>query len=97
MEVYEISARFMRRIQAKEYEPAEAEVTLKANLADGEDYMAAATTLMTAAKSTVIESGLKSGKTTAEAVATSEAPKNVGGRPKKQELTPPAATTGSPE
>jgi hypothetical protein len=90
MEVYEISARFMRRIQAKEYEPAEAEVTLKANLADGEDYMAAATTLMTAAKSTVIESGLKSGKTTAEATVVSEAAKNVGGRPKKQELTPPA-------
>lgn len=90
MEVYEISARFMRRIQAKEYEPAEAEVTLKANMADGEDYMAAATTLMTAAKSTVIESGLKSGKTTAEATVVSEAAKNVGGRPKKQELTPPA-------
>jgi len=93
MEVYEISARFMRRIQAKEYEPAEAEVTLKANLADGEDYMAAATTLMTSAKTTVIESGLKSGKTTAEATVVSEAAKNVGGRPKKETLTPPAAKT----
>jgi hypothetical protein len=89
MEVYEISARFMRRIQAKEYEPAEAEVTLKANLAEGEDYASLATSLMGTAKTTVIEAGLKSGKATAE--ATAEAPKNVGGRPKKTELTPPAA------
>lgn len=92
MEVYELTARFMRRIQAKEYEPAEAEVTLKANLGDGEDYMTAATTLMTAAKTTVIEAGLKSGKTTAEATATSAAPANKGGRPPKQTLTPPAET-----
>lgn len=36
MQVYEISVRFMRRIQVREYEPAEAEVTVKAQLADGE-------------------------------------------------------------
>jgi hypothetical protein len=91
MEVYEISARFMRRIQAKEYEPAEAEVTLKANLAEGEDYAALATSLMGTAKTTVIEAGLKSGKATAE--ATAEAPKNKGGRPPKETLVPPAAKT----
>ena len=92
MEVYEINARFMRRIQAKEYEPAEAEVTFKANLAEGEDYMALAGELMANAKSTVIESGLKSGKATAEVATADAAPKNVGGRPKKQTLTPPAET-----
>lgn len=91
MEVYEISARFMRRIQAKEYEPAEAEVQFKANLAEGEDYTALAAELMANAKSTVIESGLKSGKATAE--TTAEAPKNKGGRPPKETLVPPAPKT----
>lgn len=36
MQVYEINVRYMRRIQVREYEPAEAEVTVKAQLADGE-------------------------------------------------------------
>jgi hypothetical protein len=91
MEVYEISARFMRRIQAKEYEPAEAEVSLKATVTEGEDYAAAASSLMSTAKATVIESGLKSGKATAETTAPAATePANKGGRPKKQELTPPA-------
>ena len=90
MEVYEISARFMRRIQAKEYEPAEAEVQFKANLAEGEDYTALAAELMANAKATVIESGLKTGKATAEAAAPAAAPANKGGRPPKQTLTPPA-------
>lgn len=92
--VYEVNVRFMRRAQMKEYEPAEAEVTLKATVDDGEDYKAVASDLMTTAKTTAIESGLKSGKTAESATAApaAEAPKNVGGRPKKQELTPPAET-----
>lgn len=36
MQVYDVSIRFMRRIQIREYEPAEAEVIVKAQLADGE-------------------------------------------------------------
>lgn len=36
MQVYDISIRFMRRIQVREYEPVEGEVTVKAQIADGE-------------------------------------------------------------
>lgn len=38
--IYEISARFMRRVQVKEYEPVEAEFTLKAQTEDGDDPVA---------------------------------------------------------
>lgn len=37
MQPYDITVRFMRTIQVREYEPACAEVTIKAQLADGED------------------------------------------------------------
>lgn len=100
MPVYEVAVRFMRRAQVKEYEPAEAEVSFKANLEEGEDHLAVANGLMADAKSVAIESGLKAGKATATsteaapAAATStEAPKNKGGRPPKQTLTPPAEKT----
>ncbi len=36
MQVYDITARFSRTIQVREYEPASAELTVKAQLADGE-------------------------------------------------------------
>lgn len=98
MPVYEVAVRFMRRAQVKEYEPAEAEVSFKANLEEGEDHLAVANGLMADAKSVAIESGLKAGKATAtststEAAPAAEAPKNKGGRPPKQTLTPPAEKT----
>lgn len=37
MQVYDISVRFMRRIQLREYEPVEAEVSAKAQLSDSDD------------------------------------------------------------
>lgn len=94
MPVYEIAVRFMRRAQVKEYEPAEAEVSFKANIGDGEDHLAIANGLMADAKAVAIESGLKAGKATAttESAPAAEAPKNKGGRPPKQTLTPPAET-----
>lgn len=36
MQVYDITARFSRTIQVREYEPASSELTIKAQLADGE-------------------------------------------------------------
>lgn len=95
MNVYEISVRFMRRAQVKEYEPMEAEVTLKANLAEGEDHNAAAVNLMRDARNAAIEAGLKSGAAKAETTATAAAePKQ--GRPKKEELTPAAPKADKP-
>lgn len=38
MNVYEISVRKLQRVQVKEYEPAEAEITIKAQLEPGDDY-----------------------------------------------------------
>jgi len=48
--IYDIKVRFMRRVQVREYEPAEAEVTLSAQVADDEDYQNAANELMTEAR-----------------------------------------------
>jgi hypothetical protein len=94
MEVYEVSARFMRRIQAKEYEPAEAEVSLKAQLAEGEDSKAAINTLMAQAKEGVKAVLSKSTKGTDEETTT-ETAKGSGrggpGKPRKQVLTPKEA------
>ncbi len=67
MHVHSISVRYMRRAQIKDYEPVEAEVTLSATLAEGEDHKATVNNLMIDAKTGVIESGLKAGgKSTAE-------------------------------
>ena len=38
MQVTTIEARFMRRVQLRDYEPAEAEIKLTASLAEGEDF-----------------------------------------------------------
>jgi hypothetical protein len=46
MNVYELSVRKLQRVQVKEYEPAEAEVTIKAQLEPGEDYHAAMSKLV---------------------------------------------------
>lgn len=96
MNVYELSVRFMRRAQVKEYEPMEAEVMLKANLAEGEDHNAAAVTLMRDARNAAIEAGLKSGATKAETTATAASSDKPQGRPKKEELTPAAPKADKP-
>jgi hypothetical protein len=41
MQVYDIKVRFMRKIQVRDYEPTESEVTCSAQLEDGEDPKAA--------------------------------------------------------
>jgi hypothetical protein len=64
MNVTEITARFMRRIQIKDYEPAEAEISLKAHLEDGEDFVAAGTTLILQSREIAL-TGLR-GKTAGE-------------------------------
>lgn len=97
MNVYEISVRFMRRAQVKEYEPMEAEATLKANLSEGEDHNAVALNLMRDARNTVIEAGLKSGAAKAETTATTTAASDKPqGRPKKEELVPAAKAADKP-
>lgn len=53
MQVYEIEVTFMRKRQPKEYENAQAQVTLKASLEDGEDHGAAIESLMSSAASHV--------------------------------------------
>ena len=57
--VYDVSVRVMRRVQMKEYEPMEAEVSLKAQLAEGEDYIEAVNKLLIDAKTAVIETAIK--------------------------------------
>ena len=97
MNVYEISVRFMRRAQVKEYEPMEAEATLKASLSEGEDHNAVAINLMRDARNTVIEAGLKSGAAKAETTATTAAASDKPqGRPKKEELVPAAKAADKP-
>ena len=62
MQVNSVTVRYMRRAQIKDYEPVEAEVSLSAQLAEGEGHVDAVNSLMKDAKKAVIESGLKSGK-----------------------------------
>lgn len=57
-QVYDVSVRYSRKVQAREYEPIEAEVILKAQLAEGEDYEAAASKLMVDARN-VVHEGIK--------------------------------------
>jgi len=53
MQVYEVEVTFMRKRQPKEYENAQAQVTLKASLEDGENYETAMSELMASAASHV--------------------------------------------
>lgn len=82
--ITDVSVRYMRRVQMKEYEPAEAEVGFKAQLEEGENHILAANNLMQDAKIAVIETALKGNKggtTRTESAATAttadEAPKAV--------------------
>lgn len=82
--ITDVSVRYMRRVQMKEYEPAEAEVGFKAQLEDGENHILVANNLMQDAKIAVIETALKGNKggtTRTESAATAttadEAPKAV--------------------
>ena len=97
--VYDVAVRVMRRVQMKEYEPMEAEVSLKAQLAEGEDYIEAVNKLLIDAKTAVIETAIKgsAGKVTksVEPVATAAAaPAEAAprkGRPTKAEQEAKAA------
>lgn len=53
MQVYDISVRFMRRVQVKEYEPREVEIGIKALIAEGEDHNVSLAKLINEAKSHV--------------------------------------------
>lgn len=53
--VFEIQARFMRRVQVKEYEPMEAEISIKVQLEGGEDEQAAIEDAAFRARETVIQ------------------------------------------
>jgi hypothetical protein len=66
-QVYDISVRFMRRVQIREYEPSEVEVILKAQLSEDDDSATVGGELMAEAKETV-RLGLtaKGGKTEAK-------------------------------
>lgn len=64
MNVTEITARFMRRVQIKDYEPAEAEISLKAHLDDDEDFRTAGNELILQAREIAL-TGLR-GKTAGE-------------------------------
>lgn len=57
VEVYDIKVRYMRRIQVREYEPAEAEVTISAQIGEDEDHNDVTTKLMGDAREAV-KSGL---------------------------------------
>jgi len=101
MNVTDITVRFMRRAQIREYEPIEAEVSLKAALAEGEDYVQIANTLMADAKKAVHESGLKSSASTDKTTTTAspapapaaapaaDAPKPRGRPPSNKPAAPP--------
>jgi hypothetical protein len=89
MNVYEVAVRFMRRVQMKEYEPAEAEVTFKAQLDEGENHILAANNLMQDAKVAVIETGFKSTKGKTETAKTVEAPAKT-----EETVAAPVADTG---
>jgi hypothetical protein len=99
MNVTDVTVRFMRRAQIREYEPIEAEVSLKAALAEGEDYVKIANTLMADAKKAVHESGLKSSASTDKATtATAPAPAPAADAPKPRGRPPskPAAAAPAP-
>lgn len=104
MNVTDIKVRYTRKIQPAEYSPIEAEVTLTAQLSEGDNAKDAATALINDAKAAVFTAlGAKQGGTASTEVtkaeapkaaaapkAEAEAPKKGPGRPPKQTLTPPA-------
>ena len=60
MQVYEITVRRMRRAQVRDYEPTEAEFSLKAQLGEDDDFEQCGRELMSTARDLVYESiGLK--------------------------------------
>lgn len=67
MQVTNITARFMRKVQVKDFEPMESEVSMSAHLEEGEDAMAAGEVLVMQAKTLVITalSAKVAGKNTA--------------------------------
>lgn len=60
--ITDVSVRYMRRVQMKEYEPAEAEVGFKAQIGEDENHILVANNLMQDAKIAVIETALKGNK-----------------------------------
>ncbi len=91
MQVTGLSLKFMRRIQLREYEPAEVEFTLHAMLEDDESHLEAGKQLATDARDMIKSAfeGLTKGKETTKKK----------GRPKKTQaetVTPPVADAGPP-
>ena len=111
MNVTDIKVRYTRKIQPADYSPIEAEVSLSAQLSEGENAKDAATSLINDAKAAVFTAlGAKPGGTATTEVtkteapkaaaaapkAEAEAPKKGPGRPPKQTLTPPAEKAPKP-
>jgi hypothetical protein len=107
MNVTDIKVRYTRKIQPAEYSPIEAEVSMTAQLAEGDNANEVATRLISDAKAAVFTAlGAKSTGTTTTKVeaapasaapkAEAEAPKKGPGRPPKQTLTPPAEKAAKP-
>lgn len=81
MQVTNVTARIMQRVQIRDYEPKEAEATISAILEDGDDYEHALATLMHDA-SVAVTNGIK-GKPVAKPAAAEE----VEDKPKKATKT----------
>jgi len=98
MQIYDVSVRFSRKIQVVNFEPAEAEVSLKAQLTEGEDYKAAITGLMADARAGVT-AGLKSkaAGVTAENVTTIAGPVPAAEAPAQKTTTPVKPTQTATE
>lgn len=93
MNVYDIKARFMKRVQVKEYEPVEAEVTMSAQLGEGEDAETSAAALMEQARAAVMDSikSKSAGKTEATvATVAKAAPVEAVAAPAKKAAAKPA-------
>lgn len=70
--VYDVKVRFMRRMQVREYEPAESEITLSAQLSENDDYKSVTQKLILDARD-LVKSGLMgkaAGKTETEVTKT---------------------------
>lgn len=91
LNIYDVSVRFMRKVQVKEYEPVEAETTLKAQTVEGTEYktaLADTAALMLEAREIVLN-GLKgkaaaaAGETVTETKVEPAPTKGKPGRPPK--------------
>lgn len=104
MKIFEISARFMRRVQVQNFEPAEAEITLRAQIAEGEtgpdagDAKEAAQALLLQARGAVhgILLGTLKDKTPAPIIATATPQTLAPAVPKAAEPTEPKAPVTPP-